>query len=462
MRIFAALILFLPIITHSEAANPSLSRDNVLKMLEGNRGRINDEHVAIFCRDKSLTSLDLTIFRNSRITVDCLDHVVTLKKLKSLNLSNLKLGSIATFEKLKALPALEELILKNTENFNGKGPELLRSLRRLDISRERGKFGDTGFANLKGLDKLTHLNANQSRNWHGNKGMSYKGIKNLEHMTNLKSLALYGIFALKDEDYNKLFSKLTKLEYLEIGFNWPLKGTDLNLPNGLVSLDMRESWNLLDDSLVRMDKSNLNSLNLYDCHSLTDKTLISLKGLKTIKHLDVTGARALTDRGVQGLAGCDNLTHLSVSDSDDITDAGLARLGHMTQMKELNLWHLIGINGSGLSSLKNMNDIEVLTLSDCFGLTDEGLKHIKGKAKLKELYLDSCAKITDKGLANLSSLSNLTDLTLTACELISKDGLQHLRGLKALQYLNLAGCTGLSSADVRVLRRALPNCEIVL
>ena len=431
------------------------------QLLESDRSKVTDAHVKAICHDLSLTSLDLS--RCHRITEACLDDVARLRDLTTLDLNDNRgnLGAVSTFEKLKLLPKLTTLYLRNLRAFNGKGPELLPALRHLDVSREIGGFGDAGFSNLQGLAKLTRFNANHSRNWHANKGISYEGVQSIEHMQNLEFLGLYGIFSLKQEEYNQLFAKLPELTELELGFNWQLKGDNLNFPDGLTSLDMRESWALLDDSIVRMDKSQLLHLNLYDCHAITDKTLLAMSNARQLQTFILTGAAAVTDEGVRALRGNTSLNSLSISDNERVSDEGLRSLSTLPQLKTLNLWHLDNVNGSGLSCLREMTNLESLTLSACFNLEDDGLRYLVGKKQLKFLYLDACAKITDDGLRNLSTLTELRELTLTDCPRLTRNGIEQLSGLQQLTYLDLTGCTSLTLADVAAIRRLFPNCDVV-
>ena len=161
---------------------------------------------------------------------------------------------------------------------------------------------DADLAPLATLTSLTYLNANGSRQWGANRGITDKGLKHLEGLTSLEFLGLFGYFNLTHKGYNPLFKNLKNLNKLEMGFNWPLKGKDIEIPTSLVHLDMMESFQLEDIAVINLKgKKRLKTLNLFYCMALTDKSLESLQGLPELEYLNLGCIGALTDEGLTNL-----------------------------------------------------------------------------------------------------------------------------------------------------------------
>ena len=430
------------------------------KMLKGPRHLVQNSHVMEICKDLTLTELDLSDC--GRVTSECLKDMSQLGSLEMLNLNkarHFKFQEVIDFA--GNLPKLTSLKYADAFDYSLTSIEGFRHLKHLDLAHRRGKIRNYHLEFFSSLTKLTHLNLNQSRNYHDNK-LSDKGIKHLETLTNLEFLGLYGGHDITDEGYTQLFKKLKKLKYLEMGFNWKHKGKELELPEGLVHLDLADSFNLLDDAIVNIkNKQTLRFLNLFYCLVLTDKTLEALRDLNKLEDLNVGGIRSLTDEGLKCLENNIGLKILCINDNDNFSDNGLLHLKKMTKIEKLDLWHLPSIKGDGLVCTKDMMKLKSINLADCFALTDEGLKHLQDKTMLEELYLNSCKELTDKGVGYLKNLSSLKELTLTACPKITDKGLEFLKNLKSLNYLDLSYCEGLSRSAIRALKKALPQCKIV-
>jgi hypothetical protein len=115
-----------------------------------------------------------------------------------------------------------------------------------------------------------------------------------------------------------------------------------------------------------------------------------------------------------------------------VTDEGFANLARMTRLEELDASHT-QVGSAGLAPLKRLARLQSLDMSDT-RVDDAGLAHLSALSNLEELWLDN-TKVTDAGLTHLTSLTSL-----------------ELLGLEGTQVTD-AGC--------ELLRKALPNCEIV-
>jgi hypothetical protein len=94
------------------------------------------------------------------------------------------------------------------------------------------------------------------------------------------------------------------------------------------------------------------------------------------------------------------------------------------------------------------------------GMTDLRLRTLGELRGLKRLTLDNTA-ITDAGLADLAGLSALAYLSLDGSAGVTDVGIDGLARLKNLSWVKLTG-TGVTEEGAGRLRRALPDCRVIL
>lgn len=456
---FALLAVLCIAFTPIELFAKKIEPKSIQYLLKNDRLSIRDKHVAEICKDTNIKHLDLS--NCQRITDDCLLHVAKLKKLESLDLSwSFNVSSEKVFKLAQQLPKLSKLTIANSRTFSAKNIETLENIKHLDIHRDSGKYDDQSLEQIGKLTKLTHLNLNQSRHYRANI-ITGAGIKHLENLRNLETLGIYGLFKIKDNEYTQLFKKLSKLKELEMGFNWLFKGDSLVLPAHLRKLDMKESWNVSEEPLIKMKgKSSLRELNIFQCFKFTDNAIASLKNLKQLKKLNMGGNRELSDKSLEYIKNNTGLNYLNICDNE-FTDNGIKHLKSLTALEELNLFHNKNLKGPGLSALKSMKKLKTLNLANCYNLTDSAMDHIKNLSQLESLYLNRCTLLSDKTLSQLSGLTSLRELTLEGCEGMTDKGVLTLRSLKNLEYLDLSQCQNVTANSVKQLRKALPKCDIV-
>ena len=240
--------------------------------------RLSDVGLSYVANLPQLESLDLS--RCHRITELGIKSICRMERLASLNISSTRFQLTKAYALLQQLPMLTKLEVKDIRGFTSEGLQNLTGLTYLDISNTNGNLTDADLAPLAPLTLLTYLNLNGSRVWSANRNITDAGMKHLEGMNKLEFLGLFGYFSLTAKGYNPLFANLTKLERLEMGFNWPLKGGEIEIPTSLEHLDMMESFQLEDIAVINLkSKGRLKTLNLFYCMALTDKSLESLKDL---------------------------------------------------------------------------------------------------------------------------------------------------------------------------------------
>jgi hypothetical protein len=191
---------------------------------------------------------------------------------------------------------------------------------------------------------------------------------------------------------------------------------------------------------VARHSPNLQSLDLTNCHLITDTGLGHLRGLSSLQNLDLWGCNRITDTGLGYLSGLSSLQNLDLAYCRLITDTGLDHLSELISLQNLNLTDCDLITDTGLGHLRGLSSLQKLDLCCCNRITDTGLAHLSELRSLQNLSLWGCDEITDTGLGHLSERSSLQNLKLVYCHLITDTGLGYLSGLRSLQNLDLRGC----------------------
>ncbi len=258
------------------------------------------EAISKLVEQRSITNLSLSQVDVSRATANGLKYLEQLKGLKSLSAKNtfgdnwlpsinkltglesLSLrgkeidsrlmdisppGPKITDEGLRTLTNLQHLTnldLRNTD-INGIGLSHFKNLKRLNLRST--KLNDNGLASLKEMKNLEWLSLKFAGNREDNKEqLTNKGLANLQGLTQLTHLCLYGTQNINDKTLAYL-SNLTKLQYLDLGNAFM---TDVGLAN---------LGNLSELKELHIDHHRDNGYR--------DKGLTHLKGLKNLEVLSL-------------------------------------------------------------------------------------------------------------------------------------------------------------------------------
>lgn len=201
-------------------------------------------------------------------------------------------------------------------------------------------------------------------------------------------------------------------------------------------LDLRGSQKLTDRGLLQLsDLSSLKIAKLDDCHSLVGRGLIVFSRSHQLRVLSLSNCRCLTDEAITNICHLSSITALSLDGCRCLTDIALECISHLYQLSKLDL-------------------------SQCDLITDKGLKHLHDLTYLEDLSLGWCRSITDHGLDILASQprrsETLRNICLARCQ-ISDLGITHVGKLEALTELNLNGCTMIGSNALATTLQMLSN-----
>lgn len=185
------------------------------------------------------------------------------------------------------------------------------------------------------------------------------------------------------------------------------------LPPGLQFLTF--SWCKLENTTLAHLPSNLQSLKLVNCHSLTDAALTHLP--LNLRTLDLSLCTQFSEAALAHLPP--HLESLNLSACHQLTDTALAHLP--SDLQSLSVSYCRKLSDEALSLLPS--SLLLLDLSYCNQLTDDSLIHLP--LHLQSLNLSACPQFTDTALDRLPS--SLQFLNLTPCTQFSNDGLTRLK-----------------------------------
>jgi hypothetical protein len=166
-----------------------------------------------------------------------------------------------------------------------------------------------------------------------------------------------------------------------------LSGMQLDSYMGLTELRclrINTSAGSTDKELVHIRRfRKLESLCLART-DVTDAGLRHVRGLTTLREIDLYEAGFITDAGLAHIEGLKQLRSLNLM-LTQVTDAGMVHLRGLTNLRELNLC-FTKVGDVGLAQLEALNNLEILCIRLTW-VTDQGLRRLCHLPKLKELLV---------------------------------------------------------------------------
>lgn len=314
-----------------------------------------------------------------------------------------------TFQKDKAGRIVEVDLTSTwiTDDDLGKLAEL-PELRKINLSDT--KIGDLGFAQLRPLKKVTHLNCFQCPY------ITDGAIAYIKHWANLEYLNVRG-----SEVTSRVFEHVAgmkKLKSLDVGFS---RVNDDGF-DALASLEALEELHIGGDKMSGL-------------------ALPLLRLLPALKHLDVNGSQR-TDSGRWGLM---------------LTDVNVESIAALTQLESLDMGGAI-VSDVGMKALASLVNLQTLDLSR-MEITPQGLEPLLKLNKLRRLNLWQAVRIDDRAAPHLLGMTTLEELDLGDTA-ITDATLAQLEGMKRLKILLVSG-TKVTPQGVERFRKARPDCRVM-
>ena len=304
--------------------NSKLPPDLQIKFLDLSYNRIIS--LVGFEKFKLLEELNLS---NNYIGDEQLNYLVSLSKLKSLNLSN---NNLKNEEIKKIIYSVKSLQKVNLSNNNLEQLIFDKSNGLIELELDSNKLSYLSFnTNNKSFEYLMYLSANENK---------LQVIDNINNLVNLEYLSL-SVNELKQIN----ISKLLKLKYLQLKSNL-LEKITINKTNQLLqyidlSFNNINSLSILGECTslknLILDNNKLTTINFGDNKNgnINITNFTNNNKFKNIELLDLS-FNLIND--VKFLIFFKNLQKLNISfnNIDNLIDL-LSLLKHFNQLKELNL-----------------------------------------------------------------------------------------------------------------------------
>jgi hypothetical protein len=153
---------------------------------------------------------------------------------------------------------------------------------------------------------------------------------------------------------------------------------------GAVAANVDGRHDLRDSDFAHL-APGIHTLNMSECHGITDAGLARLAGIHT---LDMRYCTGITDAGLARLAG---IHTLNICGCSEITNVGLE---HLTGIRSLDISR--GRYGQGPritdTGLAQLSGIHSLRMHNCRQITDAGVAHLSG---IHALDMSECIRITN-------------------------------------------------------------------
>ena len=172
---------------------------------------------------------------------------------------------------------------------------------------------------------------------------------------------------------------------------------------------------------------------MLDGSDITDWGMRMLSSFPSLEELSINAK--VTDRGMVHLAQLKSLKRLYFTGATRVTSAGLQHISKLTSLEELYLGQ--GIGDAGLAHLRGLPRLTYLCLYGP-GFTDAGMVHVKAIPSLRIFSVhEGYSRIGDAGLAHISELPNLEILCVGGMRGITDAGIAHLTKMRSLRKLDI-------------------------
>ena len=331
----------------------------------------------------------------------CTQHKICMSTLSHLVLDGSNISDEAVFLISNCYPYLLSLSLNNCSNLSSNTVNAVGKMVNLQ------GLSIAGLRDLKSIVQLSHL--------HNLRNLDISNCKQLNDISGLMEL-INNFVILKLSGIPASLEILTvfdlqNLKELDIQSCYQVSDSllgRLKLPN-LRAINLSSCVRVTDKMLqnVICGSDSLTSVNLSWLKKITpgffQETSMVSKIFWRIKKLDLCNMN-INDDCLSIIQSClpMSLHSLHVGMCKEITDKGLLKIAQIPTMKFLDLSHLCKITDIGIKIVANrLYRLRELKITGCIGITNEGIVALKVCRYLYTLECAQCSKITNEAVDEL-------------------------------------------------------------
>lgn len=287
----------------------------------------------------------------------------------------------------------------------------------------------------------------------------------LLHSNSLIRLSLNNCKNIGENALHPLISgRLPSLTYLDLSKSHIRENSLILVLKSLIKLthlNISGCEQLGESSLKFLGTRDLRSIDLSNCHQVTDDIVISIaQGCQNLRKLNLQNCNQISDRSLYEIGrSCHQMEEINVSSCDKLSDEGVLQMALGCRfLKIVNIEECKISDGAIEAISRYCPDLETLAMAYCTNITDSALKFLAFSTNLKTLDISYTKSITVPVLNRLLSyLTRLENLYMRGCSSISSEGISH----PSLRTLNLSWCKNLEDSAVLSIASACPSLEIL-
>ncbi len=196
--------------------------------------------------------------------------------------------------------------------------------------------------------------------------------------------------------------------------------------SNLFSLVLMNLPALKSEDFSAMAASDVTVLNLGGIDAANARAMREVAMMPRLERLACSKCASLDNKAVEALAGHKTLKRLSLKQCGVHTGIGPV-VGLLPALSALALGAPSDLDKADFAAIAELRSLQELSVTDCMHVTDEMLAVLAASSKIAALDLSRCKVVTDDGLFSMAALMTLTCLRVAGLDQISEGVLQELK-----------------------------------
>ncbi len=354
-----------------EASCNIVSNEVLTQIVIQDGSKLTSDDIALFGRLTDLETLQILNFR--QLDDAMVAELKSLKKLKSLALTNSVIGDGAVELIVESFPNLKVLDLSSNTNMTNSVLKVICQLSDLErLALVQNRINDLGTGNLAKLKKLKVLDL---------RGNMEAGDMTLEVVGVLPSLVVFKHRSTTVSDYGIecLAASKTLKSILMQDFNITGQaGQYIAQMESLRELEVFRCQGFGSDGVQAFKGMKLTRLQLRDLPVVDDQAMVVFEDLPELKKLYLHENDSISDEGLKNLANLKSLEVLDIWAISQMGDATVDVIATLPNLKQLTI-RTTAVTDAAVDNILAMPKLESLTFKENGSVSDEALKKLSGK-----------------------------------------------------------------------------------